>query len=321
MPRTIARANTERASATRQRVATGVFAILIPASGAFAAEELFGPPSPYADEPVAPAVDADAATTSSTAIHVQLTPDIVRPVVIMAELSAFDGCRLPSSSDGLALDPICAVNLLQRRYRELQDHHERGQLVEEIDLGDGTVRRTETQVDCYVRDGRFTVSTTARRIRTFFGRMVPVRTGPGVEAAAQELDRWIVPHAMLDRDTSSMLDASAADTVRVADRELIRLEFEDDGDRVELFVNPETVLVERARAERTLPNGGRWRGELDIQTVGEVPPFDAAIAEFAASSAVAEEVTFTAEEPSIPAPAALPVPESPVAPDETRFRD
>jgi hypothetical protein len=341
MDRSIARILDERASTARRRMATGVLAILIPASGALATEELFGPPSPNgADEA---SRDLDGTTPlnpSEVPVHPVLDGDVqpaletVLAPAIVADRSAFDGCLLPGALDGSALDPACAADLLQQRYRGLRDHRERGQLVEEIDLGDGTVRRTETQVDCHVRDGRFSVSTTARRIRTFFGRMVPVRTGPGVDAASQEMDQWLVPHALLDRDANPSLDASAADTVRVADRDLIRLEFEGDGDRVELFVNPETVLVERARAERTLPDGGRWRGELDVETIGEVAPFEPATtsasitvtATTAAASLVAPAetpATFTVEDASdsTPATGALPAPGLPVVDEVNRFRD
>lgn len=188
--------------------------------------------------------------------------------------SAFDECRFPDAGTGESvLDADCAFGLLQRRYQSLRDHRERGELLEEIDLGDSVVRRTETKVDCTVRDGRFAVTTTARRIRTFFGRMVPIRSGPGPRDAARELDRWLVPHAVLDRDGTGGLGPASADDVVVDERSLIRLELEGAGDRVELFVNPETVLVERALGERALPDGGRWRGQLDIEVVGSVAAF------------------------------------------------
>ncbi len=170
------------------------------------------------------------------------------------------------------IDAASVLDILQRRYGSLRAHHERGQLIERIDVGDRVENRTETTVECVIREGRFAVTTTARRLRAMLGRVLPVRSGPGVTEASRDLDQWIAPHAVLDREARTDLGPAAASRVRIDDRDFIRLDLEGGGDRLELFVNPETVLVERASGVRPLPGGGSWRGQLDVRTVGEFEP-------------------------------------------------
>ncbi len=215
------------------------------------------------------------------------------------------------------LDAASVLEVLQRRYGSLRAHHERGQLIERIDVGDRVENRTETTVECVIREGRFAVTTTARRLRAMLGRVLPVRSGPGVAEAASELDQWIAPHAVLDREARTDLGPAAASRVRIDDREFIRLDLEGGGDRLELLVNPETVLVERASGQRPLPGGGSWRGQLDVRTVGEPePPAEDLLRSLAAAESAADEADEHAEpeSPRTPAPGRAPESAEPSTP-------
>ena len=205
----------------------------------------------------------------------------------------------PSAADpSRRLDAASVLEILQRRYGSLRAHHERGQLIERIDTGDQVENRTETTVECVIREGRFVVTTTARRLRAAIGRVLPLRSGPGVTRATWELDQWIAPHAVLDREASTDLGPAAASRVRIDDREFIRLDLEGGGDRLELFVNPETVLVERASGQRPLPGGGSWHGQLDVRTVGDPePPAEDLLRSLAAAESPAVEASPPAEVP------------------------
>ncbi|MFK7960398.1 MAG: hypothetical protein AB8G96_07710 [Phycisphaerales bacterium] len=189
--------------------------------------------------------------------------------------SMFHDCMTENAETGrLQLDAACVLDRLRDRYLSLVDHREAGWLTEEYHrAGQTSSQRTETRVDCSFDRGTVSVSTPARRVAGgLLGRLFPVRVAPVTGPASRAVDQWIAPHAALgDADGSIGLPPAAAGSITFDAREMVRLDLEDADDRVELFVNPDTMLVEFVRERRSLPDGGTYRAELDIITSPSAP--------------------------------------------------
>ena len=213
-----------------------------------------------------------------TAVPVHIDPDRV-------PTSWRDCLRLDTESQTHYIDAACFLEHVMDRYRSLAVYEDVADVMQETSHeGDATRRvhqRYESRIDengTPEVEGRAIGST--RSVRHVAPNLLKstLRRTP----ILRRYSLWIAPHLQLAQPEVSESDAAAADlkTLSASSAEavseeggdLVRLEVEtqtanDDGrtGRIEFFVNPDSMLVERVRRTEPLPGGGELREEIEIR--------------------------------------------------------
>jgi hypothetical protein len=144
-------------------------------------------------------------------------------------------------------------------------------------------RRVETRIGCAIDDGELRVETPAAALGRRVGLDIPLQISPAMEQARLSYQLWMAPHmalrygdppaaAVLGVTTATELTATEADIVTIDERELVHLELSDPDAETEdasettldIYVNPDSMLVERITGQQRLPDGGNYETTLDI---------------------------------------------------------
>jgi len=186
-----------------------------------------------------------------------------------------DGERSPR------IDPLCFFEALIERYRQLQAYEDIAQVIQITSRKGGEPQRVETRIGCEIRDGRLYVQTPGSQIRRLMGLDVTFRTTPAMDEAARQYDLWLAPHMALkfaqrpEKDlrpgVKEDFTPTGAAQVTIDDKPLVRLELKSgDGPADEceatfdLFVDPDSLLVERIRGRQRLPGGKTCETTMQI---------------------------------------------------------
>ncbi len=180
------------------------------------------------------------------------------------------------------LDAHCFFDALVDRYRRLAVYKDTVRVLQVTTAGDGgRARRVETQIGCAVDNGRLFVQTPGSTLRRQLGLDLSPRTTPAMHEAVLKYNIWLAPHMALkfsptpDRDFRSGVEdgftATEARHVTVGDKPMVRLELEsgdgrsvDPAARFDLYVNPDSMLVEQIVGQQRLPDGATYATTLDI---------------------------------------------------------
>jgi hypothetical protein len=208
--------------------------------------------------------------------------------------TAWAGCTDPSVAiDGSispAIEPAAIFEQLVKRYKGLHLYRDTTRLVQVTSREGQETSRIETEIGCEVRDGDLKVQTPATQARASIGLDLPVRQSPAAEAAHRGYDLWLAPHMALKfadeplKNFRSGVDegftATEADSVTIDDKKMLHVELRS-GDglsesctaKFDLFINPETMLVERIDGEQRMPDGASCTTSVHITpTEFEVEP-------------------------------------------------
>jgi hypothetical protein len=189
-------------------------------------------------------------------------------------------CDKRLSSGGETLDPDLVFKRLIQRYRGLRTYRDITRLVS-VTTRDGQATRLETEIGCEVRDGNLSVTTPSSQARQAISPGLPVRQSPIAAQTARGYDLWLAPHMTFKFHDDPLKDFRAgidegftvtdAESVTIDNRRMVHLELrsgeglsEDCAARFDVFVNPETMLVECIAGEQTLPEGGSHQTTLHI---------------------------------------------------------
>jgi hypothetical protein len=231
-------------------------------------------------------------------------------------------------------DPVVAFQRVVDRYRRLMTYRDTVRLIQITQRDGEEARRIETQLACDITDGQLHVESIHQKLRRTLGIDLPLQTTPSMQATQQHLDLWLAPHmAMRFTDTPLKQFRAGIDegftpieveSVIIDNKTLVHIELKSgDGQsescnaRFDLFVNPDSMLIERIDGEQRLPDGASFQTTLHITPVSSSEsaatkhPTDAPAATINDESA--ESAAATSSAPSSPAAAADPTAPTPAA--------
>lgn len=219
---------------------------------------------------------------------------------------------VPSLTIESALDPRAFFEQLVARYRGLRSYRDTSKIVQVTQhLGDERAHRVETEVETDVSEGQLRVQSPASQLRESLGLLVPFRRGPVLPRTAQQYDLWLLPHLMLkfaDRPLEQFREgvpegftATEAAPITIDDKPMVHLELRSgDGTSghsnatFDLYVDPDSMLIERIHGQQRLPDGGNYETMVNIHpTHAESDESDGSYSDSVWSS-----------EPAAPAPSA-----------------
>jgi len=192
------------------------------------------------------------------------------------------------------LDPEVFFDQLVERYRRLDRY------VDEVvvcwqTISDATpedVDEVRLTMDCTASDGALSVQTSGGTLWRRFGINIPFRPMPGARRAAMESRYYLAPHMalmfsedpreQLHADVDRPLVAHQVSEVMIDDRRLVQLDLaageatgatdntatvddtREESSTVSLYINPESMLVERVDRHESFGDGRSQRTTLDI---------------------------------------------------------
>jgi len=212
-------------------------------------------------------------------------------------------CRPAAPEDGAAplrIDARCVFERLIRRYAGLPEYRDTAKVTRVVRREGVPDEHTETRIDCSVREGVIEVVTPGRTARGVLSGLVGggrLRVGEVVTEAKLRRDLALAPHMGLSlaREGEGAMPAATAEgltparagSVMIGDRAWVYLEL-TSGDpeslhavqMVDLWIDAESMLVERVYGRQRLADGAEVETTLEIEHGSECaapPPADAAL--------------------------------------------
>jgi hypothetical protein len=199
---------------------------------------------------------------------------VTRPVESQPAAAGDAGKKCPRSAieSRIDLDAAAFFDRLVNRYRGLHSYRDTARLVHVTTRDGEESARLETEIGCEVRDGDLRVTTPTSQAREALNLALPVRPSPVAEATERGYALWLAPHMALKFDDDPLKHfragvdegfvATEAEAVTIDNRKMVHLEVrsgdglsEDCAAKFDIFVNPETMLVECIAGEQRLPDG------------------------------------------------------------------
>ena len=226
------------------------------------------------------------------------------------------------------IEPLAFFEMLVERYRRIAFYSDRVRLTQTFARSGESPRRLDTEFACAIDEEGLRVQTAARQAATAMGLAPSIRTTPTMRRLKQRYDLWLAPHMMLKfareplqefrdgvREGFTPTDAAS---VTVDEHPMVHVKLEsapdpDESQRAifDLYVNPESMLIERIEGAQQLADGTSLVTTLDIEPVA----IDTAAAANDASSLPEIPTGLDAPEPELdsrPVPAPLVSPGGPL---------
>lgn len=210
----------------------------------------------------------------------------VVPTAAVPEKAVTEGCVTAA-----IIDPSALFQQLVARYRELEFYRDTARIVHVTHRMGEETSRLETEIDCEIRDGELKVTTPSSQIRSSLGLDLPVRKSTAAQAADRGYDLWLAPHMALRfaddplknfrNGVEEGFTPTEAERVVIDNRDMLLVELRS-GDglsesctaKFDLFINPDTMLVERIDGEQHMPDGARCTTSMHITPHLYDAPFD-----------------------------------------------
>lgn len=179
------------------------------------------------------------------------------------------------------------------RYRRLTGYADTASVVRTIEReGAAVPQRLETTVESELSDGQLQVRTSASKVAEMADAFLPLRWSDRLRDARDRYDFWLAPHLLLaltddpfagsSGASGRRLEPSDVQPVMVDERPLLRLlliEQENTSEtaapsspesqgslaRLEVYVDPDSMLIERVEGEERLPDGANSRTTMEIR--------------------------------------------------------
>ncbi len=189
--------------------------------------------------------------------------------------------------------PGAIFDTLVERYRQLVDYEDTVVVVETVTRESQEPHRVETRLTCRIENDRLRIDTPGAQARGRVGLGTPVVRSTAMESLALRYNLWIAPHMALRFKQDPLGEfrlgvpqgfiVAGVEQASWRDRPLIKIRLEaaaveDAGAdaaktaQYELWVNPESMLIERVTGHQTLPDGAEYEITMDITPIraGEV---------------------------------------------------
>ena len=187
------------------------------------------------------------------------------------------------------LDPLIFFDELVERYRGLTAYTDLTHIIQVTRHYDEQTpsQRTETRVSCELAEGELNVVTPGLQLGLQLGRGLgldlPIEPSEETKRSKRRYDLWLLPHMALkfaEKPLEELREgvpkgftATEAEEITIDDRPMVHLELTSgdglSGDynaRFDLYVDPESMLIERIEGRQRLPDGG------DFETTYHITP-------------------------------------------------
>lgn len=179
------------------------------------------------------------------------------------------------------MEPDVFFRQLVDRYKGLHLYRDTSRVVQVTSREGAETSRVETEFGCEVIEGALKVMTAGAQARSAAGLDLPVKKSPAAEAMQRGYDLWLAPHMSLKFADEPLKDfrngveegftATEAEAVTIDDRQMLHVELrsgdglsENPTAKFDLFINPETMLVERIDGEQRMPDGANCTTTMQI---------------------------------------------------------
>src|SRR5688572_4705198 len=179
------------------------------------------------------------------------------------------------------LDPVRFFQRVVERYRGLAHYRDTAKLVQVTNRNGKETSRVETKIDCEILEGKLKVQTPASQLKSSLRLNVPVKTSEPMRDAQLRYDLWLAPHMALKFTDEPLSELRAGvdegftpvevEAVTIEDKEMLHVELRSgDGAsegctaKFDLFVNADSMLIERIEGQQTLPDGASFSTTLQI---------------------------------------------------------
>ena len=182
------------------------------------------------------------------------------------------------------IDPVCFFETLIARYRCLEAYEDIAKVIQVTErLGEQPLR-VETLIGCEIEDDRLLIETPASQIRRTVGLNVRYRKSPAIEAAELSYNLWLAPHMALRFAEEPQrgfrpgvrdgFTPTEAESVTIDEKPMVHLQLKSGDGQAEacesqfdLYVNPDSMLVERITGQERLPGGANYQTTLEITPI------------------------------------------------------
>ena len=204
------------------------------------------------------------------------------PVAVLAMLAvlmfAAPAIAQDSAVSDAVADPVAVFDTLVDRYRGLDAYEDTVEVVEIVTRGEQRRHRVETRLVCRIENDRLRIDSPGGQVRSGVGLGGPVRRSAAVESLVLRYNLWIAPHMVLRFKENPLAEfrlgvpggfvPASAEAASWRDRQYILLVLKAAADaadaRYELWVNPDSMLIERITGRQTLPDGADFQTTLTI---------------------------------------------------------
>jgi hypothetical protein len=195
--------------------------------------------------------------------------------------ASIDSCITYDATSGEPLiDAGCFFQMLVTRYRDLAFYEDVSHVLRVTRRSGEEPQSVETEIGCEIADGKLRVQTPRSQALDLFGLQGLVPPIEPSERAGVQYDLWLAPHLVprfaqdghaSDADEASQYTAMTAEAVTLDEKPMILLAVERAVDAdpetsatLDLYVDPESMLVERAEHRQTLPDGASYETTVEI---------------------------------------------------------
>lgn len=177
---------------------------------------------------------------------------------------------------------------LVQHYRQFVDYEDRTAVVETVTRESQEPHRVETRIACRIENEHLRIDSPGAQLRGGVGLPGPVARSDAMESLALRYNLWIAPHMALRFKEDPLAEfrlgvpqgfvVAGAEQTTWHDRPLVRIELKAAGEpsadapdavpaQYDLWVNPDSMLVERVTGSQTLPDGAQYATEMDIEVI------------------------------------------------------
>ena len=207
-------------------------------------------------------------------------------LALMVAVAAPVAADEPGAASSNGLEPARFFDAVVDRYRKLRVYEDETEVVEVV-TRDQRERRVVTRLTCRLVGDTLEVDTPGRQVRRGAGVGTAIESSPALDAMVLQYNLWLAPHMVLRFADDPLRDfrlgvpqgftPTAVETVTVDDRALVRLDLtpagpspRDPDTKFELWVNPDTLLIERIKGRQRLPDGARYEMTLKVHVTESV---------------------------------------------------
>ncbi len=220
------------------------------------------------------------------------------------------------------IDPLAFFDALADRYSQLSSYTDVADVVQVTQRRGQEPTVVETRIEIAVEDDELTITTPADQVREGVGLDVPVRKSAAMQKLQMQQDLWMAPHMTLRFSDEPLKEfrlgvdegftPTEAHSVKLDDKDMVHLELksgdglsEDSTATFDLYIDPESMLIERIEGEQRLPDGADYHTTLEITPL-HTENFAPSPEGDAAAAAAAETTTMTTISAATPGPGSDP---------------
>lgn len=185
------------------------------------------------------------------------------------------------------LDPVDFFERLVSRYRGLHMYKDTVDLIQVTQREGEESSRVRTRINCEIADGRLRIQTPASQVKSNLGLNLPLKSSSPMRESQLRYDLWLAPHMAMkftDKPLKNLragvdqgFVATGIESVTIDNKPMVHVELrsgcgedslsEDCAAKFDLYVNSDSMLIERIEGEQRLPDGASYSTTLQITPI------------------------------------------------------